>query len=125
MKIVKLLLVSLIVLSQTATAQKAINKIVIKTPMAVCDACKDKIETYIMREEGISSVNVDIHKHTTTVVYITDRITDEDIKALLATLGFDADDVTAEETSIKRLPKCCQKDLTKKPAVDSAAIKKP
>jgi len=113
MKTVKLIIIALFVLAQAGKAQqKAVDKIVIKTPMAVCDACKDRIEHYISQQDGVTSVDVDIKKHTTTIVYITDRINDENLKTLLADLGFDADDVTAEVTAVTRLPKCCQKTLT-------------
>jgi mercuric ion binding protein len=124
MKSVKLLLVALIVMIQTTKAQqKTVDKIVVKTPMAVCDACKDKIENYIIRQDGVISVNVDIKKQTTTIVYYTDRTTDENLKASIADVGFDADDVTAEETAIKKLPRCCQKPTSV--VVDSTAVKKP
>ena len=46
----------------------------IKTPNARCEECKDKIETYLKRYDGIMSVNVNIRKGETTVKYITDRI---------------------------------------------------
>jgi mercuric ion binding protein len=112
----------LFIFSMTISAQqKTVDKIVVKTPMAICDACKDKIENYIIRQEGVISVDVDIKKHTTTIVYYTDRTTDENLKASIADVGFDADDVIAEETAIKKLPKCCQKPA----ASDSTATKKP
>jgi mercuric ion binding protein len=113
MKSIKLILIALIVFVQTGKAQqKTVNKIILKTPMAACDPCKDKIENYIMRQDGVISVNVDIKKHTTTIVYYTDRTTDENLKASIADVGFDADDVTAEDDAVKRLPKCCQKTIT-------------
>ena len=122
MKAFKLILIALIVLVQTSKAQqKTVDKIIVKTPMAVCDDCKDRIENYIMRQDGVFSVVVDIKKHTTTIVYYTDRTTDENLKTSLADLGFDADDVTAEVTAVPRLPKCCQKTLT---AQDSVSLKR-
>jgi mercuric ion binding protein len=121
MKAIKLTLIALIVFIQAGKAQqKAVDKIVIKTPMAICDPCKDKIENYIIRQDGVISVDVDIKKHTTTIVYYTDRTTDENLKASIADVGFDADDVTAEETAIKKLPKCCQKT-----AVQDSTSQKP
>ena len=33
----------------------------------------------------------------------------ENIKALIANVGYDADDVTAEPDAYKRLPTCCKK----------------
>ncbi|UAY51001.1 heavy-metal-associated domain-containing protein [Ferruginibacter albus] len=102
--------------------QNTTAKIVIKTPMAVCEYCKSKIEAYIGGEYGVVSVNVDIKKQTTTVVYITDRTNDENLKTALSNLGFDADDVPAEPTAMRYLAQCCQKKLS---AADSAALQKP
>lgn len=96
--------------------QKAVEKVVISTPTVQCDMCKDKIEKYMFKQYGINSVKVDVKKKTTTVVYITDRTNVENIKTSIANAGFDADDVTAEETAYNRLPACCKKPEPAKPA---------
>ena len=90
--------------SQVKTNEKA----VIKTPYVQCDICKEKVEFFIGHEEGVTSVKVDIKKHTTTVIWLTDRTTLENIKVAIANLGFDADDIEAEEFAYKRLPKSCK-----------------
>jgi periplasmic mercuric ion binding protein len=89
--------------------QKAQLTATIKTPTVQCQQCKDRIERYMSHEEGILKVNVDYKKKTTTVVYLTDRTNIENIKALIANVGYDADDVTAEPDAYKRLPNCCKK----------------
>ena len=110
MKAVHLTLLSLIAFVTVSFAQqKAVEKVVIKTPTVVCESCKARIEQYLLREEGIQSVNVDYKKKTTTVTYLTDRTNVEDIKAAIATVGYDADDVKAEPDAYKRLPSCCKK----------------
>jgi copper chaperone CopZ len=93
--------------------KKAVEKVVIKTPTVQCEMCKSKIEQYLSREPGISSVKVDYKKKTTTVTYLTDRNNIEQIKTAIANVGYDADDVTAEEDAYKRLPKCCKKPAVK------------
>ncbi len=100
----------------TVAQQKANDKAVIKTPGVQCDMCKERIEKYLGHEYGITSVKVDIKKKTTTVTWITDRTNIENIKASIANTGYDADDVTAEETAYKKLPKCCKIPEKKKPA---------
>ena len=82
---------------------------IIKTPTVQCQQCKDRIEKYMSHEEGIVKVNVDYKKKITTVTYLTDRTNVENIKALIANVGYDADDVTAEPDAYKRLPTCCKK----------------
>ena len=91
--------------------QKAIQKVVIKTPSVQCDMCKEKIEKYLFRVEGVTASKVDVKKKTTTVTFLADRTNIENIKAAIATVGFDADDVAAEEDAYKKLPKCCQKPV--------------
>ncbi|HYM95449.1 MAG TPA: cation transporter [Chitinophagaceae bacterium] len=81
----------------------------IKTPNALCDLCKTKIETYLKRYDGVMDVNVNIRKGETTVKYITDRVNIEEIKTAIANEGFDADDVPANPGFYKLLPKCCKK----------------
>ena len=90
--------------SQIKTSDKA----VIKTPYVQCDKCKEKVEFFIGHEPGLISVKVDTRKHTTTVTWLTDRTTLENIKVAIANLGFDADDIEAEEFALKRLPKECK-----------------
>ena len=95
--------------------QKATAKATIKTPTVQCEMCKDKIEKYLSREDGISTVKVDYKKKTTTVSWMTDRTNIEIIKAAIANAGYDADDVAADETSYKNLPKCCKKPIESSP----------
>jgi periplasmic mercuric ion binding protein len=97
--------------------KKAIEKVVIQTPTVQCEMCKTKIENYLMREPGVTAVKVDYKKKTTTVTFATDRNNIEQLKAAIANVGYDADDVTAEESAYKKLPKCCKKpDAPAKPA---------
>jgi len=111
MKKIHLLFALIFGLTATTFAQQAkTTKIaVIKTPTVQCDQCKNRIERYMAHEDGIVKVNVDYKKKTTTVTYITDRTNVENIKALIANVGYDADDVTAEPDAYKRLPTCCKK----------------
>ncbi|MBK5271873.1 MAG: heavy-metal-associated domain-containing protein [Bacteroidia bacterium] len=88
---------------------KPILTAVIKTPNALCQLCKDRIETYLKRYDGVLEVNVNYRKGETKVKYVTDRINIEEIKTAIANDGYDADDVPANEDSYNRLPKTCKK----------------
>ena len=81
----------------------------IKTPTVGCEDCKNRIETYLKRYDGITYVMVNWRRKETTVKYLTDRTNIEEIKTAIANAGYDADDVTANEDSYKRLPKTCKK----------------
>jgi copper chaperone CopZ len=88
---------------------KAIVTAVIKTPTALCESCKTRIETYLKRYDGVQEINVNFRKGETKVKYFTDRTDIEQIKTAIANAGYDADDVPATEDSYKRLPKTCKK----------------
>jgi len=98
-------------LTTTTFAQQGKTQatVVIKTPTVQCDQCKNRIERYMDHEDGILKINVDYKKKTATVTYIKERTNVENIKALIANVGYDADDVTAEPDAYKRLPTCCKK----------------
>ena len=114
MKSLKLTLLALIGFVSIASAQqKTTKKVVINTPSVQCEMCKDRIEKYMSREPGIVSVKVDYKKKTTTVSFSTDRNDIEQVKTAIANIGYDADDVTAEEGSYAKLPKCCKKPVEK------------
>ena len=118
MKSIKLTLLALVgLVSIDFAQQKAVQKVVIKTPSVQCEMCKDRIEKYLSREPGITAVKVDYKKKTTTVSYLTDRNDLDQIKTAIANIGYDSDDVAAEETSYAKLPKCCKKPAEKSPSV--------
>ena len=88
---------------------KASQTAKIKTPTIGCDDCKNRIETYLKRYDGVTSITVNWRQKTTTVKYLVDRINIEEIKTAIANAGYDADDVPATEDAYKRLPKTCKK----------------
>jgi copper chaperone CopZ len=109
MKTIKLAILFFVGFVATGFGQaKASQKVVIQTPTVQCEMCKDKIEKYLTREPGVSAVKVDYKKKTTTVTFLTDRNNIEQLKTAIANAGYDADDVTADETAYKKLPKCCK-----------------
>ena len=108
----KQVILSVLVCAITVTAfaqTKAVQTAKIKTPTVVCEKCKDRIETYLKRYDGILSTNVNYRSKETTVKYLSDRTNIEEIKTAIANAGYDADEVTAEETAYKKLPKCCKR----------------
>jgi periplasmic mercuric ion binding protein len=90
-------------------AKKPNKTVTIQTPSIQCESCKERIEKFLLREEGIFKATVDVKKKTTKVTYVAERTNIENIKTAIANIGYDADDVTANEESYKKLPKCCKK----------------
>jgi copper chaperone CopZ len=103
-----LLLTSGLIATASAQQKKPVT-VKINTPGAKCEQCKKRIEDYLKYEDGITKAVVDFRRGTTTVTYLKDRTNIENIKTAIANVGYDADDVTANEDSYKRLPKSCKK----------------
>lgn len=99
--------------AQVAKAQKTIK---ISLPTVQCEMCKGKIETYLKRYDGISLVNVNYKRKEATVKFLVDRISEEDIKTAISNVGYDANEVTANPESYKKLPACCKKPAAEEPA---------
>ena len=96
--------------AMTCSAQvKASQTVKIKTPTIGCEDCKNRIETYLKRYDGVTYVLVNWHQKNVTVKYLTDRTNIEEIKTAIANCGYDADDIPATEDAYKRLPKTCKK----------------
>jgi mercuric ion binding protein len=102
-------MIAVVSVTRAQTPAKGVQTVEIKTPTVQCEECKQRIEKYMSHEEGILKVNVDYKKKITKVTFLTDRTNIENVKALIANAGYDADDVTAEPDSYKRLPPCCKK----------------
>jgi copper chaperone CopZ len=96
---------SILAFAQTKTQLTA----KIATPTVQCDMCKQRIETYLKRYDGVTYVNVNVKKKETTVKYLTDRTNIEILKTAIVNAGYDADDIAANPESYKQLPKCCKK----------------
>lgn len=110
MKKLLFLLLAIFTVGLAANAQvKALQVVKISTPTVQCEMCKNKIETYLKRYDGVNMVNVNVKKKETTVKYITDRTNEEEIKTAIANAGYDAGEIAANPESYKRLPKCCKK----------------
>lgn len=92
-----------------SSSKKGIQTVTIATPTVQCGSCKNRIERYLIREEGVQKVDVDYKKKKTRVTYVAERTNIENIKTAIANVGYDADDVTANKESYDKLPLCCKK----------------
>ena len=109
MKLLQCSLFAIFALCLTATAQQKVNtKAIIITPGMLTEDCKAKIEQSLFKQYGILSYKADLKKKTVTVAWLTDRTDIEQIKTMIANVGFDADDVTADESAYKKLSPACK-----------------
>lgn len=104
-----LLIMTGIALAGKAQTTKPLVTVTIKTPNALCEVCKTRIESYLKRYDGITEVTVYFRKGETKVKYLTDRINIEEIRNAINNCGYDADDELANEDAYNRLPRSCKK----------------
>lgn len=89
--------------------KKGIQTVTISTPTVQCGMCKERIEKYMIREEGVQKVNVDYKHKKTKVTYFAERTNVENIKTAITNAGYDADDISANKEFYDKLPRCCKK----------------
>ncbi len=87
----------------------------IKIPQLKCWECQERLDQYLTLEKGpntdagIIQWKTDLRNGILKIQFISDRITLDYIRTAVANAGFDADSVTAEPDSYKRLPPPCKK----------------
>nr|MCU0334611.1 copper chaperone [Chitinophagaceae bacterium] len=90
-----------------------IQRAQVKISAAKCVECKPIIESTVPKfVDGLVKITVVWKKDGTgyaNVAWYPDRTNIEEIKTAIANAGFDADDVTANPESEKKLPACCRK----------------
>lgn len=75
---------------------------------AVCDECKERIESKFKQVRKLESYNLNFETGIFTVKYDTEKIELKEIKKIVSQLGYDADDIKADPKAYAKLPKCCK-----------------
>jgi cation transport ATPase len=91
-----------------AKANKKTKKIEIQTS-AQCKICKDRIEKDMAFEKGVKSVNLDLNTKVLSIEYRIGKTNPDRLRAAISKIGYDADDVAADEKAYDKLPDCCKK----------------
>ncbi len=76
---------------------------------AVCGDCKKRLEHEISFEKGVKSVELDNETKVLTIKFKKGKNTKEDLKKAITKVGYDADEMLADQKAHDALPKCCQK----------------
>ena len=74
----------------------------------VCDMCKTTIEEGLAYEKGIKRVAVDVSENTIFVKYNEKKLSEDEVKKLIAGLGYAADDVKPVQEAYDNLHGCCK-----------------
>lgn len=116
LKIAKITLVFLMLISASSFAQKNknIQTSVIKTKIYCdhckqCETCGDKFNKDLYNEDGIKRVDIDPKANTITVIYDNRKTDIDKIRLFISKLGYDADEVKADPAGIAKLDGCCKK----------------
>lgn len=83
-------------------------EIKIKTS-AKCGMCKKRIERDLGVSKGIVNSNLNLDDKVVTITYNTKKTSPEKIKTVISKIGYDADEIVADQKSHDALPSCCQK----------------
>lgn len=81
---------------------------------AECGQCKTRIEDALNYTKGVKFSELDLTTKKVTVKFSTSKLTLEQVKEKIASIGYNADDVIAKEEVVKKLPACCQPGGMKK-----------
>ncbi|RFS13875.1 heavy-metal-associated domain-containing protein [Emticicia sp. C21] len=76
---------------------------------AICGMCKKRIERDLGVTKGIVGSNLNLDDKVVTVTYNPKKTNPEKIKNAISKIGYDADEVVADQKAHDALPDCCQK----------------
>jgi mercuric ion binding protein len=76
---------------------------------AICGQCKERLEHEMAFEKGVKFVELDNDTKILTIKYKEGKNTKENLKVAITKIGYDADDLIADQEAHDALPKCCQK----------------
>ena len=85
------------------------DTIKIKTS-AVCEKCKATIEHQLNYERGVKSAVLDVETKEATIIYNPKKTTLDKLRTSITLVGYDADNMKADEKAYNNLHSCCKKD---------------
>jgi periplasmic mercuric ion binding protein len=102
------LLIAVMSFGKEAMAAGKTKVISIKTT-AVCGSCKARIEKALTSVDGVEAAILNLNNQKVKVKYDPAKTSPEQIRAAVASTGYNADDVKANEEAYNKLPGCCKK----------------
>jgi cation transport ATPase len=76
---------------------------------AICGQCKERLEHDMAFEKGVKFVELNEETKVLTIKYKEGKNTKENLKIAITKIGYDADDLVADQEAHDALPICCQK----------------
>ena len=84
------------------------NVVKIKTS-AICKMCKKRIERDLSLTKGVEEAELNLDNKVVTVAFNSKKTNAAEIKKAITKIGYDADEIVADQKAHDRLPDCCQK----------------
>jgi periplasmic mercuric ion binding protein len=88
---------------------KGEKEVKIKTS-AICEMCKERVEKNLTLSKGVKEAILDLETKVVTIKYNDKKTNTDNLKKVILTTGYDADEVLAGEKNYNKLPSCCKKD---------------
>jgi mercuric ion binding protein len=110
------------ILTINAWAQK--ETVQIKTSTQ-CEMCKERILEEMQFTKGVTAVALDVESQMLTVTFKVKKNSVENIRKIISSIGYDADEVKAEKSAHDNLPGCCQNPDFIEPKIKKFQLKKP
>lgn len=101
--------ISLLFLSGSLFAQKQKSDTLKVKASVVCGMCKDRIEQGMAFEKGVKDVVVNLDEKEVQVIFNPQKTNPAQIRKIISSLGYDADEVPADPVAYEKLPPCCKK----------------
>jgi periplasmic mercuric ion binding protein len=76
----------------------------------VCGMCEDRVIENMAFEKGVKDVKVDLETKVISLTYKTNKTDKQTLKKAITKIGYDADEMQADDAAYEKLPACCKKD---------------
>jgi periplasmic mercuric ion binding protein len=77
---------------------------------AKCGMCKMRLEKDLSLAKGVKKATLNLEDKKMTIVYNKKKTNAGKLKKVISMVGYDADEVLADQKSHDALPGCCRKD---------------
>ncbi len=75
-----------------------------------CETCGQKFASSMYKIRGVKMYDLNAEENTITVYYNSKKTDLQSIKSGISLIGYDADEVKADETAYSQLDACCKKN---------------
>jgi len=99
----------------SVTVQDSKTKTITFITTAVCEQCKERIETKLHYTKGVLYAEQTLENKMLTVKFKPAIISEQQIKERLAALGYSSDTVVRDREAYLALPKCCRGEASCEP----------